>query len=572
MKLKKIDIKEIEGFRLGNAENAEAGTGVTVVIAERGAVAGVDVRGGGPATRETDLLRSENTVDKINAVVLSGGSAFGLEAASGVMRALAERGQGFRVGNVTVPIVTGASLFDLAVGKSDVFPDVQMGKDAVRNAFTEEFEAGNHGAGTGASVGKMLGMDRAMKTGIGTFACGDGLIEVGAISAVNACADIYNGAGNIIAGLRNAAGTEIQGTVKVLKGMIHPESEPDLDITDIRRMAQEEAKAGSPDKDAAASEPVSEKDSIARALMASYEMEQAQLLEKKEEAFADTPEDPADKFSYEVPAGEPEPEPEPEEAEILAEDHPDITVSSEEPVVHSEDEEPVVHAEDQYLEMEQTEPEESAPQPETPAPIGYSETPIVTEIPEAADISAEEETAGNETELPYEEEAASYEELQAVQAEAPADVPVYEPETVPAEEPVYETSEDVSEEPYEEEAAEPEPVSDEYELSQEDKDDMGYDIAFNTTISCVITNAIITKSQANKLASILHDAYARAIKPVHTTLDGDTVFVMSTCTQEVNFDAFAALATDVLQYAIIDGAHSAESAYGLPAARDIIRK
>ena len=228
MKLKKIDIKEIEGFRLGNAENAEAGTGVTVVIAERGAVAGVDVRGGGPATRETDLLRSENTVDKINAVVLSGGSAFGLEAASGVMRALAERGQGFRVGNVTVPIVTGASLFDLAVGKSDVFPDVQMGKDAVRNAFTEEFEAGNHGAGTGASVGKMLGMDRAMKTGIGTFACGDGLIEVGAISAVNACADIYNGAGNIIAGLRNAAGTEIQGTVKVLKGMIHPESEPDL--------------------------------------------------------------------------------------------------------------------------------------------------------------------------------------------------------------------------------------------------------------------------------------------------------------------------------------------------------
>ena len=101
---------------------------------------------------------------------------------------------------------------------------------------------------------------------------------------------------------------------------------------------------------------------------------------------------------------------------------------------------------------------------------------------------------------------------------------------------------------------------------------MGYDIAFNTTISCVITNAIITKSQANKLASILHDAYARAIKPVHTTLDGDTVFVMSTCTQEVNFDAFAALATDVLQYAIIDGAHSAESAYGLPAARDIIRK
>ena len=119
MKLKKIDIREIEGFKLGNAENAEAATGVTVIISEEGAVAGVDVRGGGPATRETDLLRSENTVDKINAVVLSGGSAFGLEAASGVMRALADVGTGFKVGNITVPIVAGASLFDLAVGRSD---------------------------------------------------------------------------------------------------------------------------------------------------------------------------------------------------------------------------------------------------------------------------------------------------------------------------------------------------------------------------------------------------------------------------------------------------------------------
>ena len=98
---------------------------------------------------------------------------------------------------------------------------------------------------------------------------------------------------------------------------------------------------------------------------------------------------------------------------------------------------------------------------------------------------------------------------------------------------------------------------------------MGYDIVFNTTISCLITNADLTKSQANKLASILHDAYARAIKPVHGTLDGDTVFVLATGKQQVNFDAFAALATDVMQYAIIDGAMSAESAYGIPAARDM---
>ena len=148
--------------------------------------------------------------------------------------------------------------------------------------------------------------------------------------------------------------------------------------------------------------------------------------------------------------------------------------------------------------------------------------------------------------------------------------PISDPE--PAPEPEAET---VTEPEPELEYVDPEPAEQEddgYVLTEEDKNDMGYDIAFNTTISCVITNAIITKSQANKLASILHDAYARAIKPVHSTLDGDTVFVMSTCTQEVNFDAFAALATDVLQYAIIDGAHSAYSAYGLPASRDIIRK
>ena len=119
------------------------------------------------------------------------------------------------------------------------------------------------------------------------------------------------------------------------------------------------------------------------------------------------------------------------------------------------------------------------------------------------------------------------------------------------------------EEPAEEEQTEEDPPA---ELTRED---LGYNIAFNTTISCLVTNASLTKSQANKLASILHDAYARAIKPVHGTLDGDTVFVLATGKQPVNFDAFAALATDVMQYAIIDGATSATGAYGLPAARDM---
>ena len=222
MAMKIISVTDIGDFKLGNAENSEKGTGCTVIICEDGAVGGVDVRGGGPATRETDLLRSENTVNAVNAVVLSGGSAFGLEAASGVMRELADRKVGFDVGDdIIVPIVCGASLYDLPVGDSKAFPDVYMGAQAVRNAYAGYFAKGNHGAGTGATVGKLKGYDRAMKTGLGTFACGDGVIEVGAIAAVNAVGDIYNGAGNIIAGLRSEDGKSIYGTIKTLKGMVH---------------------------------------------------------------------------------------------------------------------------------------------------------------------------------------------------------------------------------------------------------------------------------------------------------------------------------------------------------------
>ena len=506
MKLKKIDIREIEGVRLGNAEDGDAGTGVTVIISENGAVAGVDVRGGGPATRETDLLRSENTVDKINAVVLSGGSAFGLEAASGVMRALADRGDGFKVGDITVPIVAGASLFDLAVGRRDVFPDVQMGREAVRNAFQEVFESGNHGAGTGASVGKMMGMDRAMKTGLGTFACGDECVQVGAIAAVNACADVYNGAGNIIAGLRSVDGKEIQGTVKVLKGMIHPESDPELSLSDIRVMAAEEAGK----KTAVSDDDISSgtKDDIARALMASYEQEMSQAAERSE---------------TEIPA-------EPEEIHAVTEQY-DVPAVQEQP------------------EMPGEMPSEGAP----------SVNEYVAEEP-VKETAAEQP---EDDQLTYDNEGSQ--EISIIQ-------PSYS-EQQPSEDHTVYVSEPASEETAETaDTVETATEDDGFTLTEEDKADMGYDIPFNTTISCVITNAIITKSQANKLASILHDAYARAIKPVHTTLDGDTVFVMSTCTQEVNFDAFAALATDVLQYAIIDGAHSALSAYGLPASRDIIRK
>lgn len=379
----RVDITDIKGFKLGNAENTDAATGCTVIIAEKGATAGVDVRGGGPATRETDLLRSENTIDKIHAVVISGGSAYGLEAGSGVMRELENMKIGHRVSNCIVPIVCQASLFDLNVGQPDVRPDRTMGVKAVHNAFCGgEFHHGNYGAGTGASVGKFYGMNRAMKTGLGTFACSDGEIEVGAITAVNAFADVYDGRNHVIAGLLSADGKRIDGTIRPLKNCVAAESSYNM----------------------------------------KNKMEPFFNKRKEEEEFA---------------------EPETTE-EVRVEPAPAETVEPAEP----------------------------------------EETSAVNKEPE----------------------------------------------------------------------------------------DMGYGITFNTTISCLITNAKLTKAQCNKLASILHDGYARAIKPVHSIMDGDTIFVMATGEKDVNFDAFAALATDIVQYSVIDGAISAESAYGLPAAREFLRK
>lgn len=389
----RVDITDIKGFKLGNAENTDAATGCTVIVAEKGATAGVDVRGGGPATRETDLLRSENTIDKIHAVVISGGSAYGLEAGSGVMRELENMKIGHRVGNCIVPIVCQASLFDLNVGQSDVRPDRTMGVKAVHNAFCGgEFHHGNYGAGTGASVGKFYGMNRAMKTGLGTFACSDGEIEVGAITAVNAFADVYDGRNHVIAGLLSADGKRIDGTIRPLKNCVAAES--------------------------------------------SYNMKNKM--------------------------------------------------------------EPFFNKRREEVELEEPETTEDVP-----------------DAPETAEVIQE-----------------------PVKEETPA----------------------VSEEPEETSAA------------NEESEDMGYGITFNTTISCLITNAKLTKAQCNKLASILHDGYARAIKPVHSTMDGDTIFVMTTGEKAVNFDAFAALATDIVQYSVIDGAIAAESAYGLPAAREFLRK
>ena len=195
---------DIPGIKVGHAQDFEALTGCTVILCENGAIAGIDQRGGAPGTRETDLLRPMHLVQKVHAVLLSGGSAFGLDAASGVVRFLEERNIGFEVQVARVPIVPGAILFDLNIGSAKIRPDAAMGYQACLNARKTPSLEGNYGAGTGATVGKILGMAGAMKSGIGDF-CLDiskGLF-VGAIAAVNAFGDILDpSTGRIIAGVR----------------------------------------------------------------------------------------------------------------------------------------------------------------------------------------------------------------------------------------------------------------------------------------------------------------------------------------------------------------------------------
>ncbi len=188
--MKEITVSQMNGVQIGQAQDKENGTGCTVILCKDGATAGVDVRGGGPATRETDLLNPKNMVQQIHGIVLSGGSAFGLDAAGGVMRYLEEQGCGFAIAGQHVPIVCGASLFDLCVGNGRVRPDAAMGYAACKASEQNLFQNGNYGAGTGASVGKLLGADHAMKSGQGMYGvqCND--LQVCAIVAVNACGNV----------------------------------------------------------------------------------------------------------------------------------------------------------------------------------------------------------------------------------------------------------------------------------------------------------------------------------------------------------------------------------------------
>lgn len=202
-------ITAVEGLALGHFTLEERPTGCTVVLAEDGAVAGVDVRGGAPGTREIALLDPVNSVQEAHAIVLSGGSAFGLDAASGVVRYLEERGVGYRAGDHVVPIVAAAILFDLGIGGGSVRPGPECGYEAARAASAAAPAEGSVGAGAGATVGKLRGRGRAMKGGIGTASITlENGLTVAAVVAVNAVGDVIDPAtGEVVAGVRTDDGT-----------------------------------------------------------------------------------------------------------------------------------------------------------------------------------------------------------------------------------------------------------------------------------------------------------------------------------------------------------------------------
>lgn len=207
------------GIKVGHYTDREAVTGCTVILCERSAVAGVDVSGSAPGTRETDVLRPGNLVEKVQAVVLSGGSAFGLDAASGVMKYLEEQGVGHETGAGLVPIVPAAVIFDLAIGSAEVRPGAEEGYKACLAATDAEVAEGCVGAGTGATVGKILGMDRATKSGLGLASRGlaDG-VAVAALMVVNAFGDVIDpGTGEVIAGPRDPNSEGFLSTAELLR-------------------------------------------------------------------------------------------------------------------------------------------------------------------------------------------------------------------------------------------------------------------------------------------------------------------------------------------------------------------
>lgn len=340
--MKNIPLSHIKGIRIGQVENAQAGTGVTVIVAPDGMAASIDVRGGGPASRDTRILDPLAAAESIHAIVLGGGSAYGLDAAGGVMRALEEKGIGLEVmPGVIVPLVCQSDIFDLGVGAPDIRPNAAMGYAAIQQAFEGEagnYQDGNYGAGCGATVGKMAGPAFAMKTGVGSAAIEIGDLQIGAIVVLNACGDIYD----------SRTGTKIAG--------------------------------------------------------------------------ARTPHD-SSQLMYAA-----------------------LEAPKKNPALHAP----------------------SGSNPQNDAPSNNAENP---------------------------------------------------------------------------------------------------GMATNTTIGAIVTNAKFTKAQLCKLAGMAHDGYARAIRPVHTSMDGDSIYGISVGTVDAPLDIVGSLAADVMEQAIRNACYSADSAFDLPAAK-----
>lgn len=213
--VQEIKVTEMKGLRIGNAQDEEARTGVTVLFFENGARVGVDVSGGGPASRETRLADPLTADNPVNAIVFSGGSAYGLAAADGVMRYLEERGIGYDTGFARVPLVCQSCIYDLGIGRADVRPDAEMGYAACKDAEENHPECGSAGAGCGATVGKLCGMERASRSGIGIHAVQVGNLVMAAVVVVNALGDIFDPRnGHRLAGLRTEDGSGFADTTR----------------------------------------------------------------------------------------------------------------------------------------------------------------------------------------------------------------------------------------------------------------------------------------------------------------------------------------------------------------------
>lgn len=232
---REIPITEVGNVHIGQAENRSAGTGCTVIISENGMCAGLDIRGGGPASRDSALLDPLTAANCVHAVVLAGGSAFGLGAANGVMAYLEEKGIGFDVGITKVPLVVQSDIFDLTVGDMTVRPDPAMGYEAAKAAMeSPNYKDGNFGAGCGATVGKLCGMETCMKSGIGSYCIEIGELCIGAVVVVNSLGDIYDHkTGKKIAGLLTEDRKGFRDSLSVMKESIKVHENRFVDNTTI---------------------------------------------------------------------------------------------------------------------------------------------------------------------------------------------------------------------------------------------------------------------------------------------------------------------------------------------------